>query len=171
MASIQCIKCKAGIHYHGEPEGIEYIFIKKKDWNKIISTRFDSRNKQYINGSSSPALYQTDTIESDFKESIMKAWKCPKCGAFIFFDEHKYVKRIYEEDNRIKYAERPDICEYVVFDDYSWDTITESAIPNRKISKLFNPLIYANLTDSKLILIWKDSGVTKTYKRFTIPSD
>lgn len=31
MASIQCDKCRFGIHYHGEPEGIEYIFIKDED--------------------------------------------------------------------------------------------------------------------------------------------
>ena len=98
MASIQCIKCKTGIHYHGEPEGIEYIFIKEKDWDRIITARFDSQNRQYINGSSLPMLYRADTIESDFVDLIVKAWKCPECGTFMFYDEHGRVVTAYEED-------------------------------------------------------------------------
>ena len=90
MASIQCIKCKAGIHYHGEPAGIEYVFIRLEDWDRIITTRFDSMNRQFINGSTFPKLYRTDTIESDFAGFIVKAWKCPECGTFMIFLTGKY---------------------------------------------------------------------------------
>ena len=42
MASLECSNCRYGIHYHGLPEGIEYIFFKWDDWKKIESKKFTS---------------------------------------------------------------------------------------------------------------------------------
>lgn len=167
MASIQCIKCKAGIRYHGEPGGIEYIFIRIEDWDRIITTRFDTKNKQFINGSTFPMLYRTDTIESDFAGLIVKAWKCPECGTFMFFDEHGSVVGAYEED--AKECEKKNISfDHVVFDDYSWDVLTDSAVANWKIPEQFSPSFRAGLSDSRLTLMQEGEGVIKNYKRMTI---
>ena len=167
MASIQCIKCKAGIHYHGEPAGIEYVFIRLEDWDRIITTRFDSMNRQFINGSTFPKLYRTDTIESDFAGFIVKAWKCPECGTFIIFNEHGRAVGAYEEDD--KECEKKKISfDHVVFDDYSWNALTDSAVANWKIPKQFCPSIYAGFYDSGLKLIQSEGEVIKNYKRMTI---
>lgn len=171
MASIQCIRCKAGIHYHGEPEGIEYIFIKEEDWESITTTRFDSQNKQYVNGSSFPMLYQADTIESDFVDLIVKAWKCPECGTFMFFDEHGRVVKAYQEDECKGCEKQIDGFDHVVFDDYSWDVLTESAVANWKIPKQYSPTIHARLSDSSLILIRTGGEVINNYKRVVLPSE
>lgn len=72
MASIQCTNCKLGIHYHGEPEGIEFILIERKDWDKIISSNFDPKNKKINAQTGYPNLYRTDTIEEDFPNAVKK---------------------------------------------------------------------------------------------------
>ena len=119
MASIQCTKCKTGIHYHGQPKGIEYIFIKECDWDKITSSSFDPKNKQYKSESFPPMLFQADTIEADFEELIEKAWKCPECGCIMIFDVHERVVAAYQEDG----CEERENCDisynYIVFDDYN----------------------------------------------------
>ena len=168
MASMQCVKCKEGIHYHGEPAGIEYIFIKGEDWDRITNIRFDSKNKQYVNGSSFPLLYRADTIETDFKDLIMKAWKCPVCGTFMFYNEKGNVVRAYEEDDSKECGKEKNGFNHVVFDDYSWDEVTESAVANCKIPTLFNPSIHARLSDFELALVRSEDKVIKHYKRIPI---
>ncbi len=168
MASIQCVKCKRGIHYHGEPDGIEYVFIKVRDWDRITATRFDAKNKQYVNGSSYPKLYQTDTIESDFEDLIVKAWRCPECGTFLFCDEHGRVERAYEEDGSEGSEKKRVGKDYVVFDDYSWDLLTDSAVANWKIPKRLISSTYASFSDSGLTLIRAGGEVITDYKRITI---
>lgn len=168
MASVQCVKCKEGIHYHGEPEGIEYIFIKEKDWDKITSSCFDPLNKQYVDKSSAPILFQTDTIESDFAELIIKVWKCPECGSIMFFDRFGKVIETYEKDGEDGEELESD-NNYVVFDDYAWEILTECAIPNRKITKQFHPTIYARRTDLRLMFTMNDGEVLEKYKRFEMP--
>ena len=91
MASVLCNQCKSGIHYHGEPSGIKYIFIKDIDWKLIVSTSFDPNYKEYSEPSGSPKLYQTDTIEIDFSKEIHSAWKCPHCDSIMFFDSYGNV--------------------------------------------------------------------------------
>ena len=171
MASIQCIKCKAGIHYHGEPEGIEYIFINEKDWDKMISSYFDPLNKQYINESDVPKLFRSDTIESDFEEQlIIKAWKCQACGSIVFFDRHGRTIGTYEENQTEETEWNEPNSNYVVFDDFLWNKLTDSAIPNSKIPQYFKPPIYARITESWLALFMND-GEVKKYSRIEELSD
>ena len=171
MASIQCTKCKTGIRYHGEPEGVEYVFVRVKDWDKITSTSFDPLNKQYANESTIPKLFQSDTIESDFEELIIKAWKCPVCGSIVFFDRHGRVIGTYEERHGENTDEFDPDDTYVVFDDYSWNALTDLAIPNAKITKQFSPSIYAELNESRITFFMSNGDVKKIYKRVEAPSE
>lgn len=164
MASIQCDKCRFGIHYHGDPEGIEFVFIKNDDWTIISSSKFDPKNKQFRTGQTSPMLYQTDTIELDFEDSIRKAWKCPKCGTIMFFDSQGKITASYEEAFELESLKIDSKYNFVVFDDYSWDVLTESMMPNWKISEQFTPSGMARLTSRELILA-ESGGRIKTYKR------
>lgn len=163
MASIQCIKCKSGIHYHGEPEGIEYVFIRAKDWDNIISSRFDPNHKLYLGAGSSPMLFQTDTIEADFEDLIGKAWKCPKCGTIMTFDKNGRVIQAFEIDDSKKRGKSDTSSDYVVFDDYSWNILTESAISNSSIPKQFKPTFCAKLTESNLVITNNDGVILKKY--------
>ena len=164
MATLQCTKCKAGIHYHGEPNGVELIFIESADWEKIKSLRFDSMNIQYINGRATPKLFRTDTIEADFDEWIAKAWRCPECGSIMIFDRHGKVTVTYEEDykgvDKLEYNNN-----YAVFDDYQWNKLTDSAIPNSEISNWFNPSYCAIINNSAMLLYDNNRNFVKRYKK------
>lgn len=170
MASLQCSHCKAGIRYHGEPEGIEYVFIKEIDWDRIISSRFDPLNKRYLEGSASPMLFQTDTIEIEFESSVHKAWKCPKCKALMFFDKNGKVAEAYKTVLRREAGDTEGGCRYVVFDDYSWDNITESAFPDWMIDKKFTPTAFAQLIDSNYLIISRNGVIIEQYEKIeTLP--
>ncbi|MBR4514155.1 MAG: hypothetical protein IKO61_04650 [Lachnospiraceae bacterium] len=102
MASIMCKKCNTGIHYHSEPNGIEYTFIKENDWIIICNSCFDGKAKEMDTEKYYPKLFRTDTIEEDFSELIYKAWKCPACGSIIIFDAKGQPWKTYEICNEEK---------------------------------------------------------------------
>ena len=46
MAIIQCPKCLHGIHYHGIPNGTEFVAVAVHDWEIILASSFDPRYKK-----------------------------------------------------------------------------------------------------------------------------
>ena len=156
MASLQCTNCNNSIRYHGEPRGIEFTMISMENWERIISSVFNPEMKEYLDGTRCPKLYRTDTLENDFPEAIIKYWKCDKCGAIMFFNEQNEIDEIYIEHVSIE-ENVSGGKEYIVFDDYKWDEITESALPVTTLQGkvLGNKCI---LLDKKYILIKDDKG-------------
>lgn len=143
MASLLCSKCKTGIRYHGEPEGIEYVVITMRDWDNITSSRFDAKEKQFLEGSKIPKLFRTDTIETDFADSIQKVWRCPECGALMLFDNGGKVVEVFEEDDECEYSVDEVISTFVVFDDYTWTSLCDSMVPDREVADKYQPSFYA----------------------------
>lgn len=143
MASLKCSNCGYGIRYHSEPEGVEYIYISKKNWCKICSSKFNAKDKVYNDELKKyPKLFRTDTIEEDFYNEIIKVWKCCKCGTLHAFDKNGKVTNVYV---------RKEICinndvseEGIFFDDYTWDDITEKSMPNNML-KNQNPSGYVRI--------------------------
>ena len=115
-----------------------------------------------------PYLYRSDTIETDFPEFLHKGWKCPECNSILFFGTGGRLVAAYEKD------EAPDVAvpdsndlttAYIVFDDYAWDALTEAAIPNRMISKLFKGTGKAYvLSDQSVCTYVADNGGNFTYR-------
>lgn len=169
MASIQCSKCNTGIHYHGESNGIQYYFIKKNDWKKICTSYFDKYNKIFSEGNL-PKLFRSDTIEEDFSNNIIKAWKCPNCGLMMFFGKNGEIKKEFEPDinnNNNIFPNKPDSYkEYVVFDDYTWDKLTESAIPDNEIAKHYKPTHIAKITTDTMSFYNQAEQCTEKYIAF-----
>ena len=118
MASLECSNCGYGIRYHSIPEGVEYIFFFFFYWKAIESKKFKS-----------------DEIESENIGRYLKAWKCPPCGTFEFFDKNFHVTHVYKPET----SEPPELdperkMEFgVFFDDYLWDEITEARVPMEEI--------------------------------------
>ena len=130
MASILCNNCNTGIHYHSEPQGIEYTYISTKDWNDICNSHFKSESKEY-DDSGYPKLYRTDTLEDDFSHCINKSWKCPSCGSILAFDKKGSLIAIYVPSEESYMGEL--ISEGLVFDDYLWEKIVSSKKPDIKL--------------------------------------
>ncbi len=127
MASLKCSVCGSGIHYHSEPEGIQFIFFKDSDWGKMMSMSLTS-----------------DEIESENHGSYLYAWKCPSCGAFAFFDADWHVNMIFKlisEDISSKEIHQ-NLDTGLLFDDYLWNRITEDSIPVKDIIDKYSGFYY-----------------------------
>ena len=164
MASVKCSKCGYGIHYHGEPNGTEYIFILKADWEAITSSCFDPKDKVLDSNKDYPKLFQSDTIEEDFPGAVHKYWKCPKCGSLFFFDAEGNVTRMFaptDQEDSVSISD--DIENGVIYDDYSWDALTEASIADNAITEKHLPNATMQLSD-KLCVIVDQSG-NKTFFR------
>lgn len=164
MASVKCNKCGYGIHYHGEPSGIEYTFIVESDWGRITSARFNARSKEYSDDKTAPLLFRSDTIEEDFANALIRFWKCPSCGSLIFFDKEGKVTKTYVPINHPSSLDiTPDISG-IVYDDFSWDSLTEAAIPDAEISQLYPPSGRIHLTEN-LCIISDNSAACSYYQK------
>lgn len=164
MASILCSKCHQGIHYHGEPNGIQYVMICKTDWDKIVSSDFDSRQKIIDQTSGYPKLYRTDTIEEDFPESVKKFWKCPHCATLHFFDTDGRVVSVYEPAVLTKEKWGSGHIEGWFFDDYKWDELTEKMLPDSKLSSKTGELNELIVSSDAVVMRNADTDMVNTYK-------
>lgn len=162
MASVQCPKCRNSIRYHGEPMGIEFVMISSENWERIIVSEFNPKIKEYIDDTSYPKLYRTDTIEDDFPGMIIKYWKCNECGTIMFFDGQNRVREIYSEVVNYE-GILEDGKEYMVFDDYTWDKITEAALPVMSLREKCIGNKYISLYEKCLIIKDKEKNIEKIY--------
>lgn len=164
MASIKCRQCGFGIHYNSEPNGIEYIFIKKEEWECICHSKFRADMREMDETGQYPKLFRSDTIESDFPDAIQKVWVCPKCRCIHRFD----LKGVVAETYQIQKLETKSdvVCEGVVFDDNRWETITESMIPNEQLRSI-EPSSFVKLYDNGFVLSKTDdfSEIEKEYAK------
>lgn len=148
MASVLCSNCNTGIHYHSDPNGIEYVYISDEDWNSICESRFNPESK-VIDDKGYPKLFRTDTLESDFESVIHKAWVCPNCKSIITFDAKGNVINTYtsskEEDLGLM------VSSGIAFDDYLWDRITEDAKPDSNL-KNQSPTFYVQFFERGIII-------------------
>ena len=165
MASIQCRNCKCGIHYHGEPSGIEFILIDYHEWEKIISSKFDPKKKVIDPQTGYPKLFRTDTIAEDFPEAIKKFWKCPECGSLIFFDRKGRVIAEYLPDTDPESDEIVCGQTAICFDDYRWDKITEAGMPVSKLAEKISSYIKIDSKDQTLYLFDALNQMIQSYKR------
>ena len=159
MATLKCKVCGTGIHYNSEPSGIEYIFIKKEDWMLICDSRFSAEKKEMDEQGVYPKLYRTDTMEEDFSDMIVKCWRCPECDTVYVFDDKGNVTDVYQKDEAA--VEEIILNEGVLFDDYTWDRITELAVPNIAL-KNEKPTFYVRVFRD-LIAISKDDFFADYY--------
>ncbi len=149
MASIQCSICGNRIQYHSEPSGVEYIYFRKGIWTDICSRCFDRDDKQMDETGKYPKLYRSGTIEEDFRGDYYKFWKCPKCNSLYKFTEDGSVEQVYVTSDKAVAGEL--VEEGIVFDDYTWDRITEENIPDEKLTSII-PTYYVRKTEKGLQL-------------------
>ena len=162
MASVQCPKCRNSIRYHGEPMGIEFVMISSENWERIITSKFNPKEKEYVDSTKYPKLLRTDTIEDDFPGMVIKYWKCNECGSIMFFDGQNRVREIYSEGGNYEGVLEGG-KEYMVFDDYTWDKITEAALPVSSLAGKYNDNKYISLYEKCLIIKDKENNIEKIY--------
>ena len=111
MASLKCSKCGYGIHYHDEPNGVEWVAFELGTWNNLCAS------------SKSISSYEIDT-----KSGWYTVWKCEECGTLHVFKAMDInMDRSYElQDNAATKAQEENVIECIAFEDIIWDEITET---------------------------------------------
>lgn len=165
MASVKCSNCGFGIHYHGEPNGTEYVYISSIDWTEITSSCFNSRKKFLDANTGYPKLFRSDTIEEDFPAAIKKFWKCPKCDSLLFSDDEGNIINSFAPTEHGESAPTSNNLESgVIYDDYLWDDLTEASIADNHIAEEYPPTAFMQLSDT-LCKITNPSGNTTCFRK------
>ena len=143
MSSLRCSNCGSGIHHHGMPVGIEYIFFPMKIWEELTRIKCPS-----------------DRVELDYDNKITYSWRCPVCGAFAFFDReqyHTHVTHVYKlESDEKTFSASAEEMEYgIFFDDYLWDKIAETSIPMSDITEKYSGFYYL-AKNERAMFIYED---------------
>lgn len=165
MAGLKCNHCGCSIRYHGELDGTELVMFTAEKWREITTSVYDPKNEvihtEYV--IPSPYLYQADTIYDDFKGQYCKIWKCPNCGTLHIFNTKNSLEvvSVYTECNTVTNIYGGE--EYVIFDDITWDKITELSIPNKDIPALFKPSFLAAITKTYMVIYVDDIADAKLY--------
>lgn len=160
MAVRGCGFCGFQIRYHGEPEGnvpVQHIFCHLNDWRELEVENLTA-----------------DWLEMEHEEKFIYAWRCPRCGTFIFFNYLLKNIGTYVQSENFSSALMQEPFEFGPFwNDFQWFNITESndnftsevltKFPsNRWLAKNENELrIYEDISKTKCIA---------QYKRFQIPT-
>ena len=165
MASIKCT-CGYAIHYHGEPCGIEYIWISLEDWREITSTmpvKNSGSNRTHKGGY---PIYRSDTIEDDFEGKIVKVWRCPNCGTVMKFNKLRQVVSYLEPCEPTDPVQKLSINEEIngiLYDDDMWDRLTEMEIPDCEIERKMPPKLFTRSMDGVVQVITSDNMVNVCY--------
>ncbi|GEM_PF-4414843 len=152
MASLKCSQCGFGIHYHDEPNGIQYIAISQELWNSFSGT--DKPIVRYV---------------LDGNDDFLCIWKCPECGCIHTFKAYRAIfKQAYIpcDDVVIPTTAR----KYLIFIDFLFEDISERGLTAETfaISGKYRTdgFFYAMITEKEIIL-YEDEHYTKSLKYFT----
>ena len=120
MAVWGCGFCGFQIRYHGEPEGkypVEHTFCMIDDWREL-----EKENKDI------------GWLEWENEEKFFYAWRCARCGTFMFFDCK--LKRIgtYTPKDEFSSEAMQEPFEFGPFwNDFQWFDITENSTPSSEV--------------------------------------
>ena len=153
MASLKCNRCGYGIHYHGEPDGTEYVFVKLSDWREMERENLPS-----------------DCLELEHYDQFIDAWKCSECGTFAFFDKYGHVTHVYAPDKEISEntMQSPTVFG-LFFSDIVCDEATESRIPASEILTKYPNHLWLLRNETMMRLFEDEAGTKCTAQYSRIP--
>ena len=150
MASLKCSHCGFGIHYHSEPNGIEYYAYSRDLWNANANT-----DKSIVS-------FTEDS------EDFLIVWRCPECGCIHVFGGYSFrLKRAYSPcDNEIalKSARK-----YLVFVDYLRDKVFDeewTAAQFMQSGKYPNDQFFYALVGDDGVIVYEDADCSTPLRRY-----
>lgn len=152
MASLKCNNCGYGIHYHDEPNGIEYTAFSMELWNTFAKT-----NKPIIR------------YVLDGNDDFLCVWRCPECGCIHTFIAYQSpLKQAYIPcDEEVIPTEAR---KYLVFIDYLFEDISERGITAEEFSdsgKYPTDSFFYAMIGNDGIAVYGDEACTEPLKYFT----
>lgn len=142
MASLECGICGNGIHYHDEADGTQILFIKSSEWERLLKT--DMFISRYLLDGTNDYFY---------------AWKCKACGSLMTLDPSTWQVINNYSLSEDTMDEKTDLDQYVVFDDITWDKITEERIQGKDLIIKFPELLVtrAKVNKNRIVLYSNDA--------------
>ncbi len=152
MASLKCSNCGFGIHYHDEPNGIQYTAISQELWDSFYDT--DKPIVRYV---------------LDGNDDFLCVWRCPECGCVHSFEAYRPIfKQAYipsDEDVILNAARK-----YLVFIDYLFEDISERGLTAAEFvncGKYPADRFFCAMIADNGIILYEDESCTKEIRRFT----
>ena len=113
MGVVGCGFCSYAIRYHGEPQGtepVEHVFCTLENWRELEAENL-------------PA----DKLELEHDDIFFYAWRCKRCGTFMFFNDRWKNIGTYTPKDEFSSAPMQEPFEFGPFrNDFQWFEITES---------------------------------------------
>ena len=151
MASLKCSYCGYGIHYHDEPNGIEYTAFSQELWNSFSVT--DKPIVRYV---------------LDGNDDFLCVWRCPECGCIHTFEAYRPIfKQAYIPCDNV--VTPNGARKYLVFIDFLFEDVSERGLTDEEFANSSkypsDSFFYAMVADNSII-VYEDEACTKPSKYF-----
>ena len=152
MSVVGCGFCSYAIRYHGEPEGkypVEHVFCTIDNWRALEEENL-------------PA----DSLEIEHDGIFFYAWRCARCGTFMFFNDDWKNIGTYTTKEEFSSAPMQEPFEFGPFwDDFLWFDITEDDIHASEVLTKYPQTHWLAKNDNEL-RIYEDKARTKCVAQF-----
>ena len=152
MSVVGCGFCSYAIRYHGEPEGeypVEHVFCTIDNWRALEEENL-------------PA----DSLEIEHDGIFFYAWRCARCGTFMFFNDDWKNIGTYTTKEEFSSAPMQEPFEFGPFwDDFLWFDITEDDIHASEVLTKYPQTHWLAKNDNEL-RIYEDEARTKCVAQF-----
>ena len=151
MASLKCSNCGFGIHYHDEPNGIQYTAISQELWDSFSDT-----NKPIVR------------YVLDGNDDFLCVWRCPECGCIHAFEAYRpiFIQAYIPCDDAVAPAAAR---KYLVFSDYLFEDISERGLTAEAFADSgkypTDRFFYAAIGNNS-IAVYSDETCTNVLRRY-----
>ena len=151
MASLKCSHCGFGIHYHDEPNGVEYTALSQELWNSFSKT--DKLIVRYV---------------LDGNDDFLCIWRCPECGCIHTFEAYRPIfKQAYIPcDDVAIYTESK---KYLVFIDFLFEDISERGLSAKEFAnggKYSSDSFFYAMINNECVIVYSDETCTKEIRKY-----
>ena len=151
MASLKCSHCGFGIHYHDEPNGVEYTALSTELWNLFSET--DKPIVRYV---------------LDGNDDFLCIWRCPKCGCIHTFEAYRPIfKQAYIPcDDVAVYTKSK---KYLVFIDFLFEDISERGLSAKEFAnggKYSSDSFFYAMINNECVIVYSDETCTKEIRKY-----
>ncbi len=137
MAVFGCHFCGERLYYHGEPEGdvpVEHYFCTLDKWHELEAENLTA-----------------DWLEMEHEESFLYAWRCWRCGSFLFSADYIHFIGTYTPKDEFSSEPMKEPFEFGPFwNDFQWFDITENSTPASEVLTRYPDNLWFAKNDDEL---------------------
>lgn len=152
MAVCGCGFCSYAIRYHGLPEGkypVEHVFCTLDNWRELETENLTA-----------------DCLEMDHDDIFFYAWRCKRCGTFMFFNDRWKNIGTYTPKDEFSSEPMQEPFDFGPFwNDFQWYDITEAFTPAAEVLTKYPDNLWLAKNDDEL-RFYSDTARTNCVAQF-----